>query len=78
MIWSQNNIYISKANIVEMIKLIKEIIHISDNADIDSKDAITMIVGLFESASTVVDDCEIIKTELLDDDNSTFIIRNVI
>lgn len=78
MIWSQNNIYISKANIVEMIKLIKEIIHISDNADIDSKDAITMIIGLFESASTVVDDCEIIKTELLDDDNSTFIIRNVI
>lgn len=78
MIWSQNNIYISKANIVEMIKLIKEIIHISDNADINSKDAITMIVGLFESASTVVDDCEIIKTELLDDDNSTFIIRNVI
>lgn len=78
MIWSQNNIYISKANIVEMIKLIKEIINISDNADINSKDAITMIVGLFESASTVVDDCEIIKTELLDDDNSTFIIRNVI
>ena len=69
MIWKDNTISITKRDILYLINIVKDIsaINKDNNLDDDTKDK--RIFATLEDYSTVVDDCDIIKRDLIDIDN---------
>lgn len=63
MIWNQNTIAISKKDILSLIDIVKEVSSIINDNNINET---TKICGNLEDYSTVVDDCDIIKRDLID------------
>ena len=69
MIWKDNTISITKRDILYLINIVKDIsaINKDNNLDDDTKDK--RVFATLEDYSTVVDDCDIIKRDLIDIDN---------
>lgn len=70
MIWKDNTIGITKRDILYLINIVKDIsaINKDNNIDDDTKDK--RVFATLEDYSTVVDDCDIIKRDLIDIYNS--------
>ena len=66
MIWKDNTIGITKRDILYLINIVKDISAINKDNTIynDTKDK--RIFGTLEDYSIVVDDCDIIKRDLID------------
>ena len=66
MIWKDNTICITKRDILYLINIVKDIsaINKDNNLDDDTKDK--RVFATLEDYSTVVDDCDIIKRDLID------------
>ena len=66
MIWKQNTIGITKRDILYLINIVKDIsaINKDNNIDDDTKDK--RVFATLEDYSIVVDDCDIIKRDLID------------
>ena len=66
MIWKDNTISITKRDILYLINIVKDIsaINKDNNLDDDTKDK--RVFATLEDYSTVVDDCDIIKRDLID------------
>lgn len=66
MIWKDNTIGITKRDILYLINIVKDIsaINNDNNLDDDTKDK--RVFATLEDYSTVVDDCDIIKRDLID------------
>ena len=69
MIWKDNTISITKRDILFLINIVKDIsaINKDNNLDYDTKDK--RVFATLEDYSIVVDDCDIIKRDLIDIDN---------
>ena len=69
MIWKDNTISITKRDILYLINIVKDIsaINKDNNLDDDTKDK--RVFATLEDYSIVVDDCDIIKRDLIDIDN---------
>ena len=69
MIWKDNTIGITKSDILSLINIVKNVSSINkdNNLDDDTKDK--RVFATLEDYSTVVDDCDIIKRDLIDIDN---------
>ena len=69
MIWKDNTIGITKSDILSLINIVKNVSSINkdNNLDDDTKDK--RVFGTLEDYSIVVDDCDIIKRDLIDIDN---------
>ena len=69
MIWKDNTIGITKSDILSLINIVKNVSSINkdNNLDDDTKDKRVFVT--LEDYSTVVDDCDIIKRDLIDIDN---------
>lgn len=69
MIWKNNTIGITKNDILSLINIVKTIsaINKDNNIDDDTKDK--RVFATLEDYSIVVDDCDIIKRDLIDIDN---------
>lgn len=66
MIWNQNTIAISKKDILSLINIVKEVSSIINDNNINETTKYVRICGNLEDYSTVVDDCDIIKRDLID------------
>ena len=66
MIWKDNTIGITKRDILFLINIVKDIsaINKDNNLDDDTKDK--RVFATLEDYSIVVDDCDIIKHDLID------------
>lgn len=66
MLWKDNTIGITKKDILYLINIVKDIsaINKDNNLDDDTKDK--RVFATLEDYSTVVDDCDIIKRDLID------------
>lgn len=66
MLWKDNTIAISKSDILSLINIVKDIsaINKDNNLDDDTKDK--RVFATLEDYSIVVDDCDIIKRDLID------------
>lgn len=66
MIWKDNTIGITKRDILFLINIVKDIsaINKDNNLDNDTKDK--RVFATLEDYSIVVDDCDIIKRDLID------------
>ena len=66
MIWKDNTIGITKSDILSLINIVKNVSSINkdNNLDDDTKDK--RVFATLEDYSTVVDDCDIIKRDLID------------
>lgn len=66
MIWKDNTIGITKRDILYLINIVKNIsaINKDNNIDDDTKDK--RVFATLEDYSIVVDDCDIIKRDLID------------
>lgn len=66
MIWKDNTIGITKRDILYLINIVKDIsaINKDNNIDDDTKDK--RVFATLEDYSIVVDDCDIIKRDLID------------
>ncbi len=66
MIWKDNTIGITKRDILYLINIVKDIsaINKDNNLDDDTKDK--RVFATLEDYSIVVDDCDIIKRDLID------------
>ena len=66
MIWKDNTISITKSDILSLINIVKNVSSINkdNNLDDDTKDK--RVFATLEDYSTVVDDCDIIKRDLID------------
>ena len=69
MFWKNNTIAISKSDILSLINIVKNVSSINkdNNLDDDTKDL--RVFTTLEDYSIVVDDCDIIKRDLIDIDN---------
>ena len=69
MLWKDNTISITKKDILYLINIVKDIsaINKDNNLDDDTKDK--RVFATLEDYSIVVDDCDIIKRDLIDIDN---------
>ena len=69
MIWKDNTIGITKSDILSLINIVKNVSSINkdNNLNDDTKDK--RVFATLEDYSTVVDDCDIIKRDLIDIDN---------
>ena len=69
MIWKDNTIGITKSDILSLINIVKNVSSINkdNNLDDDTKDL--RVFTTLEDYSIVVDDCDIIKRDLIDIDN---------
>ena len=69
MIWKDNIIGITKSDILSLINIVKNVSSINkdNNLDDDTKDK--RVFATLEDYSIVVDDCDIIKRDLIDIDN---------
>ena len=70
MLWKQNTIGITKSDILSLINIVKNVSSINkdNNLDDDAKDK--KVFATLEDYSIVVDDCDIIKRDLIDIYNS--------
>lgn len=66
MIWKQNTIGITKKDILSFINIVKYVSFINKDNDIDNDTKDRRIFAILEDYSTVVDDCDIIKRDLVD------------
>ena len=66
MIWKDNTIGITKKDILYLINIVKDVsaINKDNNLDDDTKDK--RVFATLEDYYTVVDDCDIIKRDLID------------
>ena len=66
MLWKDNTISITKRDILYLINIVKDIsaINKDNNLDDDTKDK--RVFATLEDYSIVVDDCDIIKRDLID------------
>ena len=66
MIWKDNTIGITKSDILSLINIVKNVSSINkdNNLDDDTKDK--RVFTTLENYSIVVDDCDIIKRDLID------------
>ena len=66
MLWKQNTIGITKSDILSLINIVKRVhaINSDNNLDDDTKDK--RVFATLEDYSIVVDDCDIIKRDLID------------
>ena len=69
MIWKDNTIGITKSDILSLINIVKDISAINNYSAIDNNAKDKIIFATLEDYSTVVDDCDIIKRDLIDIDN---------
>ena len=69
MIWKDNTIGITKSDILSLITIVKNVSSINkdNNLNDDTKDK--RVFTTLEDYSIVVDDCDIIKRDLIDIDN---------
>ena len=66
MIWKDNTIGITKRDILYLINIVKDISAINKDNTIDNDTKDKRIFGTLEDYSIVVDDCDIIKRDLID------------
>lgn len=66
MIWKDNTIGITKRDILFLINIVKDISAINKDNTIDNDTKDKRIFGTLEDYSIVVDDCDIIKRDLID------------
>ena len=66
MIWKDNTIGITKRDILYLINIVKDISAINKDNTIDNDTKDKRIFGTLEDYSIVVDDCDIIKHDLID------------
>lgn len=65
MIWKDNTIGITKSDILSLINIVKDISAVNKDNTIDNNTEDKIIFGTLEDYSTVVDDCDIIKRDLI-------------
>ena len=66
MIWKDNTIGITKSDILSLINIVKNVSSINKNNNIDDDTKDKRVFATLEDYSTVVDDCDIIKRDLID------------
>lgn len=66
MIWKNNTIGITKSDILSLINIVKDISAINKDNTIDNDTEDKIIFATLEDYSIVVDDCDIIKRDLID------------
>ena len=66
MLWKQNTLGITKSDIIALINIVKDISAISKDNNINDITKVSRVCGTLEDYSTVVDDCDIIKRDLID------------
>lgn len=66
MIWKDNTIGITKRDILYLINIVKDISAINKDNTIDDDTKDKRVFTTLEDYSTVVDDCDIIKRDLID------------
>ena len=66
MIWKDNTIGITKRDILYLINIVKDISAINKDNTIDNDTKDKRIFGTLKDYSIVVDDCDIIKRDLID------------
>ena len=69
MIWKDNTIGITKSDILSLINIVKNVSSINKDNSIDDDTKDKRVFATLEDYSTVVDDCDIIKRDLIDIDN---------
>ena len=66
MIWKQNTIAITKKDILSLINIVKYVSFINKDNIINNDTKDRRVFATLEDYSTVVDDCDIIKRDLVD------------
>lgn len=66
MIWKDNTIGITKRDILYLINIVKDISAINKDNTIDDDTKYKRVFATLEDYSIVVDDCDIIKRDLID------------
>lgn len=66
MIWKQNTIAITKKDILSLINIVKYVSFINKDNNINNDTKDRRVFATLEDYSTVVDDCDIIKRDLVD------------
>ena len=66
MIWKDNTIGITKSDILSLINIVKNVSSINKDNSIDDDTKDKRVFATLEDYSTVVDDCDIIKRDLID------------
>lgn len=66
MIWKDNTIGITKIDILSLINIVKDISAINKDNTIDDDTKDKRVFATLEDYSIVVDDCDIIKRDLID------------
>lgn len=66
MIWKDNTIGITKRDILFLINIVKDISAINKDNTLDNNTKDKRIFAILEDYSIVVDDCDIIKRDLID------------
>ena len=69
MIWKDNTICITKRDILYLINIVKDISAINKDNTLDDDTKDKRVFATLEDYSIVVDDCDIIKRDLIDIDN---------
>ena len=69
MIWKDNTIGITKSDILSLINIVKNVSSINKDNNIDDDTKDKRVFATLEDYSIVVDDCDIIKRDLIDIDN---------
>ena len=77
MIWKDNTIGITKSDILSLINIVKNVSSINKNNNIDDDTKDKRVFATLEDYSTVVDDCDIIKRDLIDIYNADNININI-
>ena len=66
MIWKDNTICITKSDILSLINIVKNVSSINKDNSIDDDTKDKRVFATLEDYSIVVDDCDIIKRDLID------------
>lgn len=66
MIWKQNTTDITKKDILSLINIVKAVSAINKDNTLDDDTKDRRVFGTLEDYSIVVDDCDIIKSDLVD------------
>lgn len=69
MFWKNNTIAISKSDILSLINIVKTVSAINKDNNINEATKDLRVFTTLEDYSIVVDDCDIIKHDLIDIDN---------
>ena len=69
MIWKDNTIGITKRDILYLINIVKAVSAINKDNNIDNDTKDKRVFATLEDYSIVVDDCDIIKHDLINVDN---------